>query len=110
MANFVITQSKNGEFRFVLKADNGQVVLNSEGYTSKGGVLNGIESVRKNSQSKNNFEQLSSSNGKHYFNLKAANGRIIGTSQMYDNSDGMVNGLAAVLKNSHNAGLMDETA
>lgn len=109
MANFVITQSKNGEFRFILKADNGQVILNSEGYSSKAAALKGLGSVITNSQSKNNFEQKKANNGKFYFNLKAANGRIIGTSQMYDSEDGMINGLASVLKNAHNAGRTDET-
>lgn len=38
-----------GEFRFRLKAGNGEVIaLSSEGYSSKSGALNGIESVRRN--------------------------------------------------------------
>ena len=39
---------KAGEFRFRLKATNGQVIAVSEGYTSKAGCENGIESVKKN--------------------------------------------------------------
>jgi len=50
MAKFEVYQSgKNNEFRFRLKAGNGQTILSSEGYTSKAGCLNGIESVKKNS-------------------------------------------------------------
>ena len=45
---FVISKDKKGEFRFVLKAGNGEVIANSEGYTTKAGAQNGIESVRKN--------------------------------------------------------------
>ncbi len=45
---FVISKDKKGEFRFVLKAGNGEVVAISEGYASKSGAVNGIESVRKN--------------------------------------------------------------
>ena len=45
---FVITTDKKGEFRFVLKAGNGEVIASSEGYTTKAGAQNGIESVRKN--------------------------------------------------------------
>jgi uncharacterized protein YegP (UPF0339 family) len=45
---FVITKDKKGEFRFVLKAGNGEVIAMSEGYASKSGAVNGIESVRKN--------------------------------------------------------------
>lgn len=110
MGKFIISSRSNGEFQFNLKADNGQVILNSEGYKTKAACNNGVESVKKNSQSQGNFEKLVAKNGKHYFNLKAGNGQIIGTSQMYEGEDGMVNGLASVLKNAHNADVVDETA
>lgn len=43
---------KGGEFRFRLKAGNGEVIaLSSEGYTSKAGALNGIDSIRRNADS-----------------------------------------------------------
>ena len=45
---FVITKDKRGEFRFVLKAGNGEVIASSEGYKTKASANNGIESVRKN--------------------------------------------------------------
>lgn len=46
---FEIYSDKAGEFRFRLKAKNGQIIAVSEGYTSKANCKNGIESVRKNS-------------------------------------------------------------
>ena len=45
---FEIYKDKAGEFRFRLKATNGQVIAVSEGYTSMASCENGIESVRKN--------------------------------------------------------------
>lgn len=40
---------KGGEYRFRLKAGNGEIIaLSSEGYTSKSGALNGIDSIRRN--------------------------------------------------------------
>ena len=45
---FEMYQDKAGEFRFRLKARNGEIIGTSEGYTAKAGCLNGIESVRKN--------------------------------------------------------------
>ena len=45
---FEIYTDKAGEFRFRLKARNGEIILASEGYSSKPGVKNGIESVKKN--------------------------------------------------------------
>ena len=45
---FEMYTDKAGEFRFRLKATNGQIIAVSEGYTSKAGCENGIESVKKN--------------------------------------------------------------
>ena len=45
---FVLTKSKNGEYRWVLKAANGETIATSEGYASKSGDKNGIDSVKKN--------------------------------------------------------------
>ena len=45
---FELYEDKGGEYRFRLKATNGQIIAVSEGYTAKAGCLNGIESVRKN--------------------------------------------------------------
>ncbi|MBQ7921269.1 MAG: YegP family protein [Clostridia bacterium] len=45
---FEIYQDKAGEFRFRLKATNGQVIAVSEGYTTLANCENGIESVKKN--------------------------------------------------------------
>lgn len=47
MAKFEIYTDKKGEFRFRLKAGNGQAILASEGYKAKTSCTNGIESVRK---------------------------------------------------------------
>ena len=46
---FQVYQDKAGEFRFRLKARNGEIIATSEGYTKKDSCLNGIESVKKNS-------------------------------------------------------------
>ena len=45
---FEVYADKAGEFRFRLKATNGQVIAVSEGYQAIAGCLNGIESVKKN--------------------------------------------------------------
>lgn len=45
---FEMYTDKAGEFRFRLKAKNGEIIAVSEGYKSKASCLNGIESVRKN--------------------------------------------------------------
>ena len=45
---FEVYTDKAGEFRFRLKATNGQVIAVSEGYKAIASCLNGIESVKKN--------------------------------------------------------------
>lgn len=45
---FEMYVDKAGEFRFRLKARNGEIIAVSEGYKAKASCLNGIESVRKN--------------------------------------------------------------
>ncbi len=47
-AKFEVYKDKKGEYRFRLKAANGQVIATGEGYSSKDGCMNGIESVKKN--------------------------------------------------------------
>jgi len=55
---FEVYADKGGEFRFRLKAKNGQIVAASEGYSALKSCLNGIESVRKNAvDSKEEMEE-----------------------------------------------------
>nr|WP_214225323.1 YegP family protein [Pedobacter sp. B4-66] len=107
MGKFEITTRKNGEFQFNLKAGNGQVILTSEGYSSKSGCTNGIESVKKNSQDDSKYDKKTSTNGKPYFNLKATNGQIIGNSEMYESVASRDNGIESVKKNAPEAEISD---
>lgn len=45
---FEVYADKKGEFRFRLKAKNGETIASSEGYKAKASCMNGIESVKKN--------------------------------------------------------------
>ena len=45
---FEVFTNKAGEFRFNLKAKNGEIIASSEGYKTKASCLNGVESVKKN--------------------------------------------------------------
>lgn len=107
MGKFEIKKDKAGKFRFNLKAGNGQVILTSEGYNTKGACDNGIESVRKNSQDKSKFDRQVAKNGKPYFNLKASNGQVIGASQMYASAASMENGIKSVAKNAPGATVVE---
>lgn len=108
MGKFVISVRKNGEFQFNLKATNGQVILSSEGYTTKAACLNGVESVKKNAPTEARYEIKVAKNGKPFFNLKATNGQIIGSSQMYSSERTMKQGIASVMKNAPEASVVEE--
>jgi len=109
MGKFVITTRKDGQFQFSLKAGNGQEILGSEAYTTKAACMNGVESVKKNAPEGDRFDRLISKNEKPYFNLKAGNGQVIGTSEMYESETSRENGIASVMKNAPEATVDDQT-
>jgi uncharacterized protein YegP (UPF0339 family) len=109
MGKFVITKRANGEYQFNLKAGNGQTILSSEGYSSKSNCENGIASVRKNSGDDSRFERKTSANGKPYFSLKATNGQIIGSSEMYESEASRDKGIESVKANAAEATVDDQT-
>lgn len=45
---FEVYQDKAGEFRFRLKARNGEIIATGEGYKAKSGCMNGIDSIKRN--------------------------------------------------------------
>ena len=80
---FEMHKSSGGQYRFVLKAQGGETILTSELYKSKSSAESGVASVQANSPLDARYERKVSSNAKPFFNLKAANHQVIGTSQMY---------------------------
>ena len=73
----------DGKYYFHLKAMNGQIVLQSQGYTTKASATNGIDSVITNGSNPARYEVLPAADGQYYFRLKASNGRVIGRSELY---------------------------
>ncbi len=106
---FEIFQSeKNQNFYFRLKADNGKIVLSSEGYSNKANCQKGVASVQQNAGDDAKYDKQDSESGKAYFNLKAANGQVIGKSQMYESAEGRDKGIESV-KNATDAEIEDLT-
>ena len=122
MGKFVISQAKNG-VKFNLKAGNGEVIANSEVYSTMSACKNGIESVKKNSvaasiedqtvegfkEGKNpKFEVYKDKAGEFRFRLKATNGQIIATGEGYKAKSGCLNGIESVKKNAPDADVVEE--
>jgi uncharacterized protein YegP (UPF0339 family) len=105
---FVTYTGQDGKFYFKLKAGNGEVILTSQGYKGEKDRNNGVESVRKNSQVEARFETKAAADGRSYFVLKATNGQVIGTSQMYKSESGCANGIKSVAKNAADAAVAAE--
>lgn len=107
---FEIYQSESTEkFHYRLKAANGEIILSGQGYASKEGAKNGVESVKKNVGREGAFHPKEAKDGRHYFTLVASNGEVIGQSQMYKSDSGPKNGIASVQKNSPDAEVKDLT-
>lgn len=106
---FEVSQASDGQYRFTLKAGNGEPVLNSELYKTKAAAMNGIASVQKNSPDEGRYERLTSKNDKPYFNLKAANHQVIGSSQLYASEQSRDKGIESVKNNGPSETVKDLT-
>lgn len=82
-AFFETFQGLDGHYYFNLVAANGQNVLRSQGYTKLASAQKGVASVLENGNDKRQFDVKQATNGDWFFNLRAANNEIIGTSELY---------------------------
>jgi uncharacterized protein YegP (UPF0339 family) len=101
---FTLFQDAASEYRFNLFAVNGRNILHSsEGYTSKGGCLNGIDAVKRNAPFDHRYSRKSTtvrSTTQYFFTLHAANGRTLGISEMYTTVAARENGIDAVKRDA----------
>jgi len=104
---FELYKDKVGEFRFRLKAGNGEIVGASEGYTTKENALKGIRSVSTNASEEGLYTLKEGKNGKTYFNLKAKNHQIILSSQGYSSKSGAEAGVKSVMNNAPDAKVIE---
>ena len=100
---YELRQNDKGRHSFILKAGNGEVILSSEQYESKASAEQGIASVQTNSPADERYERKTASDGRAYFNLKAGNHQVIGTSQMYASAGSRDGGIESVKTNGATA-------
>ena len=113
MGKYLVKKTNTG-IKFDLKAGNGEIIANSEVYTTKSACMKGIESVKKNAPVANvedqtvegfetckhpKFEVYTDKKGEFRFRLKATNGEIIATSEGYKSKPSCLNGIESVKKN-----------
>ncbi len=107
---FEVSKDQKGEFRFLLRAKNGEPILrSSEGYVTKQGCLDGITSVKINAPYDSRYYRGIAQNGQYYFTLNASNGKTLGISELYHTTFGRDNGIEAVKRDAPNAPIEDLT-
>lgn len=106
---FELNKSSNGQFNFALKTENDHVLLRSEQYESKAAAQSGIASIQANCALDARYEKKLASDGKPFFNLKAANHQIIGTSPMYGSEQARDDGIALVKASGAGTTVKDNT-
>ena len=120
-AKYQVYKDVSGKFRFRLRAANNKIVAVSQGYENKAGCINGVKSVQNNCQSyvedktvgdkmlsDPKYELFVDKALKFRFNLIAANGQVIASSEGYNSKQGCMRGIEAV-KNSCDAVIEDLT-
>lgn len=105
--SFELSKASDGQFRFALKGDQGQPLLVSELYRAKDSAQGGIASVQKNCAADGQYEKKVAANGKFFFNLRAANNQVIGTSSMYATEQDRDAAIAAVKASGGTAAVRD---
>lgn len=96
---YQLKKTAAGKFHFTLNAGNHEIILSSQQYTEKSAAEGGIESTRSNGTHDARYERKLSAAGEPYFLLKATNGQIIGTSEMYGSEASRDNGIKSVVHN-----------
>lgn len=108
---YVLNKTKNIKepYHWVLKAPNHEIILTSENYVSKHGALNGMDSVRNNCEDDSNYQREIAKDNSPYFNLRAKNYEVIGTSEMYSSEKARETGITAVKNYGTTIVLIDES-
>jgi uncharacterized protein YegP (UPF0339 family) len=106
---YELTKSEKGQYSFSLKAGNAETILRSEQYETKAAAENGIASVQKNCALDERYDRKDAADGRTYFNLKAGNHQIIGSSQMYGTPASRDNGIESVKTNGVSTTIKDNT-
>nr|MCU0347869.1 YegP family protein [Saprospiraceae bacterium] len=90
-------KTKDNLSYFQILTDDGQAVLNSQGYADKDDRNNGVRSVVANANNAARYERQTSDDGKNFFLLKAGNGQEIARSVDFDDAASMEAALSACI-------------
>jgi len=109
MGTYHLTKSKNEQYHWTLKAGNGEPILSSEMYTTKGAAFGGISSCKENSADADQYVKLTSKSDQPYFVLRAKNNETIGTSEMYSSTQARDGGVDSCIAYGPTAATKDDS-
>jgi uncharacterized protein YegP (UPF0339 family) len=100
-ARFLTFRGNDSRYYFHVRASNGEIVLQSQGYSGSSGMANAIASVRENAKIASRFELVEGADGEYFFRLNAANGETIAYGEGYStkgNAQRAIDGLVTLFK------------
>lgn len=102
-AKFAKFTGKNNQFCYRLIYTSGEIILNSECFTTVVARDQGIASVKANAGYDERYERSSTPADKWFFSLRASNCKIVGTSPMYETNtemEAVINAVKAIATNA----------
>lgn len=97
-ARFETFKGLDSKYYFHARAANGEIVLQSQGYTTSTSAHNGVASVEANGSSSARYEVREAADGQYYFVLKATNGQVIARGETYASKYNAERGVAGCVE------------
>lgn len=109
MGKYHVAKASNGQYFWNLRGGNGERILQSEMYTTKGAAFGGISSCKENSPHDDRYQRLTATNGQPYFVLRAKNNETIGASETYSSVQARDAGIASCKLHGPTSTTQDDT-
>jgi uncharacterized protein YegP (UPF0339 family) len=93
-----IFRGEDRQFYFRVVANNNEKLLRSQAYKTRGAAEKGLESTKANGKLPDKYRVAPAADGRFFFNLVAANGEVIGTSEPYASKENAERGVATLVK------------
>lgn len=109
MGKYHVAKASNGQYFWSLRGGNGERILQSEMYTTKGAAFGGISSCKENSPQDDRYQRLTATTGQPYFVLRAKNNETIGASETYSSAQARDAGIASCKLHGPTSPTQDDT-
>ena len=106
MSTFELFKDADGDLRFRLRADNGKILLTSEGYASRAEVEDGVSQAQALAPGAMNYERKRTDAG-HSFMLQAYGGDVVAISEVFPTTDARDKAIEAVKREAPGAEVIE---